>query len=60
MSDKDVILALGGVSSLARALGYSGLGGVRRVSNWTRRGIPSKVRLENQHVFSKFPKASND
>lgn len=63
MTDKEIIVALGGVSALARRLGYIGYGGIRRVSNWTRRGIPSLVKLENPNIFAKVAKAkkaSND
>lgn len=50
--DKAVIAALGGPSALAKRLGYSRVGGVQRVQNWTTRGIPAAVRLEHMALFS--------
>lgn len=46
--DKKIIQSLGGTAKIADLLGYS----VQRVSNWTRRGIPSKVKLDNCKLFS--------
>jgi len=52
MNDADVIDALGGPTQLAARLGYTDPGGVQRVSNWKRRGIPPRVRLEHQRLFN--------
>jgi hypothetical protein len=38
-------------------LGYSKAGGVQRVQNWTVRGIPAKVKLENPELFP-LPKSA--
>lgn len=51
--DKNVIQSLGGPAKLAELLGYDKHGGVQRVQNWTVRGIPAKVRLDNSHIFTK-------
>jgi hypothetical protein len=49
--DKNVIQSLGGPARVAELLGYDKHGGVQRVQNWTVRGIPAKVRLDNPHIF---------
>ena len=49
--DKDQITHLGGPAKVAEMLGYSKAGGVQRVQNWTVRGIPAKVKLENPELF---------
>lgn len=52
MSDADIIDSLGGVTKLASQLGYDkARGGVQRVQNWKRRGIPAKVRLMRPDIF---------
>lgn len=51
MNDKEIIKALGGPTAVAKWLGYKGKSGVTRVVNWQRRGIPSKVKLENLGYF---------
>ncbi len=51
--DKNVIHSLGGPAKVAELLGYDKRGGVQRVQNWTVRGIPAKVRLDNPHIFTK-------
>lgn len=47
MDDKKKIAELGGVSALARRLKVT----PQRVQNWTKRGIPAKVKLENLDLF---------
>lgn len=47
MDDKQIILNLGGTLAVAKLLGIS----QQRVNNWMKRGIPSKVKLENQDLF---------
>ena len=47
MDDKQMILNLGGTSAVAKLLGIS----QQRVNNWMTRGIPAKVKLENQDLF---------
>ena len=51
MSDKELIQQLGGASALARTLGYQLPDGARRVHNWTKRGIPSHVKVERPDLF---------
>ena len=36
---------------VAELLGYDKHGGVQRVDNWRRRGIPPKVKLERPDLF---------
>ena len=47
MDDKKKIAELGGVSVLARRLKVT----PQRVQNWTKRGIPAKVKLDNYELF---------
>ena len=47
MDDKQIILALGGTSAVAKLLGTS----QQRVNNWMTRGIPPKVKLEYPELF---------
>lgn len=47
MDDKKKIAELGGVSALARRLKIT----PQRVQNWTKRGIPAKVKLDNYELF---------
>ena len=50
--DKAMIQELGGPAKVADLLNYDKKkGGVQRVYNWTSRGIPSKVKLENLDLF---------
>lgn len=50
--DADRIKAMGGPTKVAAALGYDKLpGGVQRVSNWRKRGIPAQVKLDYPHLF---------
>lgn len=54
--DAAVIAALGGPAKLARRLGYdTSAGGINRVSNWGRRGIPPQVRIDHPEVFADYP-----
>lgn len=53
VSDSELIDRLGGSSALAKRLGYPLLGGVQRVQNWKRRGIPPRVKLEWPELFLK-------
>ena len=48
----DAVNRLGGPAKLARLLGYEGDNGMRRVSNWSRRGIPGKVIINNPNIFA--------
>lgn len=47
MTDKELIEKLGDTTALAKLLGFT----EQRVSNWKRRGIPPKVKLENPELF---------
>jgi hypothetical protein len=49
--DSKLIDSLGGPAKVAELLGYEKPGGTQRVHNWRKRGIPSRVRLENQALF---------
>lgn len=56
MDDKQIILALGGTAAVAKLLGTS----QQRVNNWMTRGIPPKVKLENQDLFVVNPPQDGD
>ena len=50
--DKILIDRLGGPAEVARILGYDTTKhGVQKVWNWTRRGIPWRVKAQNQKLF---------
>jgi hypothetical protein len=49
--DRDVIDRLGGSSKVAELLGFDKRGGVQRVSNWKKRGIPSAIKLSRPDLF---------
>lgn len=50
--DKKLIRDLGGPTALAQRLNYSKReGGVQRVSNWLRRGIPAHVKVQHPEIF---------
>ena len=54
MNDKELIEYHGGSTQLAEILGLDkARGGVQRVNNWMRRGIPPKVKLEHPNLFLK-------
>lgn len=55
--DAEIIDRLGGVTALARTLGYSGKGAVQRVQNWKYRGIPEVIRLRRPDIFGQPPAA---
>jgi hypothetical protein len=57
MSDADLIDRAGGPSVLAARLGLADKGAVQRVSNWKRRGIPARVRLDHRAVFDALESA---
>lgn len=50
-NDELLIKSLGGPTKVAKLLGYDKFGGAQRVSNWMRRGIPAKVKLEHPNIF---------
>lgn len=53
-ADKAVIDALGGPAEVARKIGLDpAKGGVQRVQNWMKRGIPSAVRLDHLDLFGR-------
>ena len=52
MSDKQVILDLGGISAVARLLKTS----PQRVWNWTKRGIPARMKIAHPELFLKDKK----
>lgn len=51
MTDRELIEKHGGTKAFAKLLDVS----VQRVTNWKRRGIPAKVKLENLAVFNLAP-----
>ena len=56
MDDKALIEKLGGTTRLAVLLGYDiKKGGVQRVNNWMRRGIPAGVKVKHQDLFLSIP-----
>lgn len=51
-ADAARIKALGGPTKVAELLDLDkAQGGVQRVQNWIKRGIPSKVKLDHPHIF---------
>lgn len=56
---KEIIESLGGPAELSRKLGY-GKNGVQRVANWYKRGIPSKVLVDNNILFKKYLEAKRN
>lgn len=57
--DARLIDRLGGPANLARKLGFDARkGGVQRVNNWKRRGIPALVRLNHRAMFERASKDS--
>lgn len=51
MDDKQIIFLLGGPTKVSDLLGYSKKKGPQRVWNWTVRGIPAQVKLDNPELF---------
>lgn len=52
MNDKDLIRSLGGSTRVAELLGLDKTaGGVQRVHNWKKRGIPAQVKLNHPQIF---------
>jgi len=50
--DAKLIEELGGPTKLAELLGYDkASGGVQRIQNWKKRGIPASVKLERPDLF---------
>lgn len=52
MTDKEIIKNAGGTSAFAKLLGVS----PQCVSNWKRRGIPARVKWDNQETIRKLEK----
>jgi len=53
MSDKDLIISLGGPAKVAALLGFDKKHGTQRVFNWMTRGIPYRIRVENKNLFNR-------
>lgn len=54
--DAKIIARLGGPATVAKRLGFDPkTGGVQRVQNWKRRGIPEVIRLRRTDVFGPAP-----
>ena len=47
MSDKEIIMKLGGVNVVSSYLGLS----YQCVFNWLSRGIPAQVKLDHRDIF---------
>lgn len=47
MTDKELIIKLGGVGAVSNYLGLS----YQCVFNWLKRGIPATVKLDNRDIF---------
>lgn len=54
--DAKLIDSLGGPAALCRRLEFDPKGGVQRVQNWKRRGIPEVIRLRHASLFGPAPK----
>jgi hypothetical protein len=52
MTDLVSAIKMYGQIAVAKKLGFT----VQRVNNWTRRGIPPRVILDNQKFFKKIEK----
>ena len=50
-TDESLIKSLGGPAKVAELLGYDKDGGVQRVHNWCKRGIPPRVKVERADLF---------
>ncbi|MBL7091337.1 hypothetical protein [Acidovorax sp.] len=50
-SDKALIERLGGSTKVACLLGFKKDGGVQRVENWKKRGIPSHIKVRRPDLF---------
>lgn len=57
MDDKELIKKMGGVAKISKALGFKTMS---RVGNWVKRGIPARIKLNNQKLFEELTKASNE
>lgn len=52
MADLKQIIKSYGQAAIAKKLGYT----VQRVNNWTRRGVPKAVILDNHNFFKRIEK----
>jgi hypothetical protein len=51
-TDAQLIAELGGPAKVAELLGYDKAdGGIQRVCNWLKRGIPARVKVERPDLF---------
>lgn len=50
-ADESLIKSLGGPAKVAELLGYDKSGGVQRVHNWCKRGIPARVKVQRPDLF---------
>lgn len=58
-SESKIIDALGGPTEVAKKLGYKLPSGAARVSNWKKRGIPAKIKLEFPWMFLRQEKEND-
>lgn len=49
--DKELILALGGPTTVANMLGMKYKGAAQRIQNWMTRGIPPRVKVDHPEIF---------
>lgn len=50
-ADESLIKGLGGPAKVAELLGYDKAGGVQRVHNWCKRGIPARIKVQHPDLF---------
>ena len=60
MTDEELIDHYGGPAKLARLLGFQEVGGVQRVQNWRKRGIPPAVKIKFPDLFLSVAQRSTD
>lgn len=53
MDDRKLIESLGGPARVAELLEYDKSGGVQRVQNWLKRGIPAAIKVAHPNLFLK-------
>lgn len=51
MNDSELIKRLGGPTKVAELLKFDQAGGVQRVQNWLKRGIPAQVKVDHPEIF---------
>ncbi len=54
MNDSELIRSLGGPTKVAELLKFEQAGGVQRVQNWLKRGIPAQVKVDYPELFMRI------